>query len=64
MGGGADELRHELYCGTPDLSVVKGVVSNAACLPPSEDPVLAVFDVRRAFFWAEEPREVYVELPD
>ena len=48
--GGADKLRHEFYCGTQGLAVGRGVVSHAECLPPSEDPVLAVFDVRRAFF--------------
>ena len=29
-----------------------------------KDIVVAVFDVRRAYFYAEEKRDTFVELPD
>ena len=40
------------------------MIAPAARRAESEDIVVAVFDVRRAFFYAEEKRDTFVELPD
>ena len=40
------------------------MIAHAARLAESEDIVVAVFDVRRAYFYAEEKRDTFVELPD
>ena len=55
---------HEYFSETPDLALVKAVIVNAARLDESEDIVVAVFDVQRAYFYAEEKRDTFVELPD
>ena len=55
--------KHE-YFSTPDLALVKPVIAHAARLAGSEDIVVPVFDVRRAYFYAEEKRATFVELPD
>ena len=44
--------------------LVKAVIAHAARRAESEDIVIAVFDVRRAYFYAEEKRDTFVELPD
>ena len=49
---------------TPDLALVKAVIAHAARRAESEDIVVAVFDVRRACFFAGEKRDTFVELPD
>ena len=55
--------RPELFAPTPPLEGVKIVVSEAASSPHS-DTVVAVIDVRRAYFYAKARRKVYVELPE
>ena len=52
------------FSETPDLSSVKAVIAHAALRAESEDTVVAVFDVRRAYVYAEEKRDTFVELPD
>ena len=56
--------KHEYFSETPDLAFVKAVIAHAARQAESEDIVVAVFDVRRACFYAEENRDTFVELPD
>ena len=56
--------KHEYFSETPDLASVKAVIAHAARRAESEDTVVAVFDVRRAYFYAEEKRDTLVELPD
>ena len=46
------------------LSFVLAVISHAARQAESEDIVVAVVDVRRAYFYVEEKRDTFVELPD
>ena len=48
--------KHEYFSETPDLALVKAVIAHAARLAESEDIVAAVFDVRRAYFHAEEKK--------
>ena len=50
--------KHEHFSETPDLALVKAVIAHAAWRAGSEDIVVAVFDVRRAYFYAVEKREV------
>ena len=40
------------------------LIAHAARWAEQEDVVVAVFDVRRAYFYAEEKRDTFVELPD
>ena len=56
--------KHEYFSETPDLTSVKAVIAHAARRAESEDIVVAVFDVRRAYFHAEEKRDTFVDLPD
>ena len=56
--------KHEYFSETPDLALIKAVIAHAARLAESEDIVVAVFDVPRAYFYAEEKRDTFVELPD
>ena len=56
--------KHEYFSETPDLALVKAVIAHAARWAEREDVVVAVFDVRRAYFYAEEKRDTFVELPD
>ena len=42
--------KHEYFSETPDLASVKAVIAHAARRAESEDIVVAVFDVRRAYF--------------
>ena len=46
------------------LRRLKAVIAHAARRAESEDIVVAVFDVRRAYFCAEEKRDTFVELQD
>ena len=55
--------KHEYFSETPDLALVKAVIAHAARLAEGEDIVVAVFDVRRAYFYAKEKRDTFVELP-
>ena len=50
--------KQEYFSETPDLALVKAVIAHAA------RRAVAVFDVRRAYFCAEEKRDIFVELPD
>ena len=49
--------KHEYFSETPDLALVKAVIAHATRWAEHEDVVVAVFDVRRAYFNAEEKRE-------
>ena len=53
--------KHEYFSGTPDLALVKAVIAHAARRAESEDIVETVFDFRRAYFYAEEKRDTFVE---
>ena len=46
--------RHEYFSETPDLALVKAVVAHAARRAEGEEIVVDVFDVRRAYFYAEK----------
>ena len=61
---GPDHGKH--YAATPGLDLVKGVLGHAASLRsrPGTDVVVAVVDVRRAYFYAKPQENTYVELPD
>ena len=50
--------KHEYFSETPDLALVKAVIAHAALRAESEDLVVAVFDFRRAYFYAEEERHL------
>ena len=56
--------KHEYFSKTLDRALVKAVIAHAARRAESEDIVVAVFDVLRAYFYAEEKRDTFVELPD
>ena len=56
--------KHEYFSETPDLAMVKAVIAHAARWAEHEDVLVAVFDVRGAYFYAEEKRDTFVELPD
>ena len=56
--------RNAYFAETPDLALVKSVLAHAAEIRAQCDAVVAVFDVRRAYFYADEDRDTYVELPD
>ena len=49
-GQGGD--RYEYFSDTPDVALINAAVANV------------VFDVRRAYFYAEVKRNTFVELPD
>ena len=46
------------------MALVEAAIAHAARLAESEDIVVAVFHVRRAYFYAEEKRDTFVELPE
>ena len=54
--------RPELYASTPPLEALKEVLSEIAT-GEREGKVLALVDVRRAYFYAPARRKVFVELP-
>ena len=54
--------RPDLFAATPPLEAVKLALSEAAT-DATEDTVVSVVDVRRAYFYAAARRKVYVELP-
>ena len=54
----------EYFSETPHLALVKAVSAHAARLVAQCDTVAAVFDVRRAYLYAEEKRSTFVEAPD
>ena len=56
--------KHEYFSETPDLALVKAVIAHAARWTERKDTVVGVCDVRRAYFYAEENRDTFVELPD
>ena len=49
--------KHEYFSETLDLALAKAVIAHAARRAEGEDIVVAVFDARRAYFYAEEKRE-------
>ena len=51
--------KHEYFSETPDLALVKAVIAHAARLAESEDIGVAVFDVRRAYFYADVTRDTF-----
>ena len=59
LGGSLKNSVVEYFSETPDLALVNAVIAHAAPLAESEDIVVAVFDVRRAYFY-----DTFVELPD
>ena len=63
-GGGRCGDKHEYFSETPDVALVKAVIAHAARRPEGEDIVVAVLDVRRAYFHAEEKKDTFVELLD
>ena len=54
----------EHHAPTLGLDLVKGVLSHAAAAGKSKDHVVAVVDVRRAYFNAEPLPKTFAELPD
>ena len=56
------EPRPDLYAPTPPLEALKLILSHTASTAES-DQVIAIIDVRRAYFYAPTHRNVYVELP-
>ena len=54
--------RPELYASTPPLEALKIVLSEIAT-GEREGKLLALVDVRRAYFYAPARRKVFVELP-
>ena len=61
-GQGGD--RHEYFSDTPDVALVNAAVANVARQVCQSDTVAAVFDVRRAYLYAEVKRNTFVELLD
>ena len=53
--------KHEYFSETPDLALVKAVMAHPARWAERGDTVVAVFDVRRAYFYAEERDHVPVD---
>ena len=49
---------------TPGLELMKGVLNHAAAAGKNKDHIVAVVDVRRAYFFAEPLPKTFVELPD
>ena len=58
------ETEHGYFSEAPDLALVKTVTAHAARWAVRGDTVVAVFDVRRAYFHAKKKRNTFVELPD
>ena len=55
-----------LYASTPPLEAMRLIVSHAATIDPENPNVrrdLMVNDVRRAYFYAQQKRNVFIELP-
>ena len=58
---GRSRDKHEYFSETPDLALVEALMAHAARRAEGEDIVVAVFDVRRACFYAEEKeRETFL----
>ena len=51
-----------MFAGTPPLEALRIICSEASTLG-SEEKVIMVNDVRRAFFYAKAMRPVWIELP-
>ena len=49
---------------TPGMELIKGVLSHAPAAGRNKDHIVAVVDVRRAYFFAEPLPKTFVELPD
>ena len=65
------DVREEMFAATPPLDAKKALVSlavsklNAGCGDQGTDKLKLVFiDVRRAYFYADATRSIYVELPE
>ena len=54
----------EHYAPTPGLELVKGALSHAAAAGRNKGHIVAVVDVRRAYFCAEPLPKTFVEPPD
>ena len=54
----------EHYASTPGLELVKGVLSHAAAVGRNKGHIVAVVDVRRAYFHAEPLPKTFGELLD
>ena len=52
------------FSGKPNSALAKAVFANAARRADQLDTVASVFDVRRAYFCAEDKRDTFVELSD
>ena len=64
-GGSRRNFRHarpELYASTPPLEALKVVLSEIVTSERG-GKVVALVDVRRAYFYAPTRRRVFVELP-
>ena len=46
------------------MALAKAVIAHAARWAERQDVLVAVFGVRRAYFYVEEKRDIFVELPD
>ena len=57
-------FRAAQYAPPLGLELVKGVLSHAAAAGSHKDHVVAVFDVRRAYFYGEPLPKTFVKLPD
>ena len=54
-----------LYASTPPLEALRLIISHAATIEPGKERrEVRVHDVRRAYFYAKQQREVYIELPE
>ena len=59
-----DGLDCKHYALTPGLELVKGVLSHAVTAGRNKDHIVAVVDVRRAYFYTGLLPKTFVELPD
>ena len=62
----ANEVRDDLFAGTPALEAIKMLISMVASSGQGRSPTkrLMAMDIKRAFLHAEMSREVYINLPD
>ena len=61
-----DSKDDTLYASTPPLEALRAIVSHAATIDvdrPKERRELMVNDVRRAYFYAKQQRNVFIDLP-
>ena len=59
------DVRRELFAATPPLEYIRFLLSCCASSQGSTSPTtLMVVDVKKAYFFADAVREVYIELPE